>query len=207
MNIRTDIYAMNARRNMKNTGAVQRRAANRLASGHRINSAADDAAGLAISETMAAQIRGLRQAGNNVQDGMNLLYTMEGGMNEISAMLIRQRELIIQGLNDTNTEANRAQIQLEINQLTAEINSIANRVQYNTIYLLNVGGAAPSLSVNSSVNPINLDSSTSLWGVDDVGNNVLAMSLSGISFVINTTIGTFYSHGTFEFTPMPPTRP
>ena len=137
MVVRTNIFALNAHRNMKNVGAEQQRASNRLASGFRINSAADDAAGLAISETMRAQIRGLDQASRNAQDGQALINTAEGGMQEIQNMLQRIRELTVQAANDTNDDANRGQIAIEINQLLDEIDAMANRVEFNGMTLLN----------------------------------------------------------------------
>ena len=137
MVVRTNVFALNAHRNMKNVGAEQQRASNRLASGFRINSAADDAAGLAISETMRAQIRGLDQASRNAQDGQALINTAEGGMQEIQNMMQRIRELTVQAANDTNDVTNRRQISLEINQLMEEIDSMADRVEFNGMALLN----------------------------------------------------------------------
>ena len=136
MVVQTNIRSLNAHRNMKNTGAEQRRASNRLASGYRINSAADDAAGLAISESMRSQIRGLDQASRNAQDGQALINTAEGGMQEIQNMLQRIRELVVQAANDTNVEHNRAQIQLEIDNLLDEINGMSERVEFNSRQLL-----------------------------------------------------------------------
>ena len=136
MVVRTNVFALNAHRNMKNVGAEQQRASNRLASGFRINSAADDAAGLAISETMRAQIRGLDQASRNAQDGQALINTAEGGMQEIQNMLQRVRELTVQAANDTNVQLNRDQISLEIAQLFEEIDEMANRTQFNGMNLL-----------------------------------------------------------------------
>jgi flagellin len=138
MVVRTNIFALNAHRNLKNVGADQNRASNRLSSGFRINSAADDAAGLAISESMRAQIRGLDQASRNAQDGQALIQTAEGGMQEIQNMVQRIRELTVQAANDTNTEDNRNEhIALEIRNLLLEINDMANRVEYNGMVLLN----------------------------------------------------------------------
>ena len=136
MVVRTNINSLNAHRNMKNTGAQQRQASNRLSSGYRINSAADDAAGLAISETMRAQIRGLDQANRNTLDGIGLIQTAEGGMHEIGAMIHRMRELVVQAANDTNDLGNRKHIQLEIDQLTKEIDKMAHRVEFNGMRLL-----------------------------------------------------------------------
>ena len=136
MVVRTNVFAMNAHRNMKNVGLEQGKASNRLSSGFRINSAADDAAGLAISETMRAQIRGLDQASRNSQDAQALIQTAEGGMNEITNMLQRVRELTVQAANDTNVDNNREQIALEVNQLLSEIDEMAGRIEFNTRNLI-----------------------------------------------------------------------
>ena len=109
----------------------------RLSSGMRINRAADDAAGLAISEKMRGQIRGLKQATRNAQDGISLIQTAEGSLNETHAILQRMRELADQAANGTNTESDRLDIQKEIDQLTNEIDRIANTTEFNTQKLLN----------------------------------------------------------------------
>jgi len=139
MVVRTNVYSLNAHRNMKNVGLEQRRAANRLSSGFRINSAADDAAGLAISENMRAQIRGLDQASRNAQDGQAMILTTEGGLEEIGNIMHRVRELLVQASNDTNTQAQREMIEQEITQLGAEILSMQTRVEFNTNQVLNIG--------------------------------------------------------------------
>jgi flagellin len=135
--VNTNIEALNTHRNLKNVGVSSMKASGRLSSGLKINSAADDAAGLAISEKMRSQIRGLQKAERNVEDGISLVTTMEGGMAEIQGMLNRQRELIIQALNDTNTYDDRMNIQKELDELTDEISAMANRTEFNTIPLLN----------------------------------------------------------------------
>jgi flagellin len=127
---------------MKNVGAEQRQASNRLASGYRINSAADDAAGLAISETMRAQIRGLDQASRNTQDGQAMINTTEGGLQEVTNILQRVRELGVQAANDTNTLSQREMIREEMYQLHAEVNGMRTRVEFNTIAVLNVTDTA-----------------------------------------------------------------
>jgi len=108
----------------------------RLSSGMRINRAGDDAAGLAISEKMRGQIRGLKQAQRNAQDGISLIQTAEGALNEIHAILQRMRELAVQSSTDTNTYADRVEIQKEIDQLASEITRIAETTQFNTMELL-----------------------------------------------------------------------
>lgn len=110
---------------------------NKLSSGYQINQAADDAAGLSISEKMRAQIRGLNQAGENIQDGLSLINTAEGGIGQIqNPNLVRIRELIIQSANDTNTPEDRAKIQLEIDALKSGIDDIAEGTEFNTIKVL-----------------------------------------------------------------------
>ena len=109
----------------------------KLSSGFRINRAGDDAAGLAISEKMRGQIRGLKQAQRNAQDGISLIQTAEGALNETHAILQRMRELAVQAANDTNTEVDRSEIQKEINELIDEIDRIANQTQFNNKHLLN----------------------------------------------------------------------
>ena len=106
MVVRTNVFALNAHRNMKNVSAEQQRSSNRLASGFSINNAADDAAGLAISETMRAQIRGLDQVSRNAQDGQALIFTAEGGMQEIQNMMQRIRELTVQAAVSMVAQAN-----------------------------------------------------------------------------------------------------
>ena len=110
----------------------------KLSSGLRINRAGDDAAGLAISEKMRAQIRGLNQSTRNAQDGISLIQTAEGALNETHSILQRMRELAVQAANDTNESTDRKEIQNEINQLTSEVNRIANTTEFNTKKLLNV---------------------------------------------------------------------
>jgi len=135
---------------MKNVGLEQGRASNRLSSGFRINSAADDAAGLAISENMRAQIRGLDQASRNAQDGQAMLLTTEGGLEEIGNMLVRVRELMVQASNDTNTQDQRGLIEQEIGQLGREILSMQNRIEFNTNRVLAMGPAMTATVVTAS---------------------------------------------------------
>ena len=137
MVVNTNVLAINSHRAMKGVGAAQARASARLSSGLRINSAADDAAGLAISEKMRAQIRGLDQASRNAQDGISLVQTAEGGLQEVDNMIQRIRELVVQSANDTNEkDADRSKIDQEIQQLSDEITSMSTRVEFNKKVLL-----------------------------------------------------------------------
>ena len=144
MVVRTNIFALNAHRNLKNVGLDQVRASQRLSSGYRINTAADDAAGLAISETMRAQIRGLDQASRNAQDAQALITTTEGGLQEITNMIQRARELTVQASNDTQVSINRNQISYEIGHLAKEIAQMRTRVEFNTRQTLNMSVAGSS---------------------------------------------------------------
>ena len=139
--VRTNVLSLNAHRNLGMVGGQQARASQRLSSGFRINSAADDAAGLGISEKMRAQIRGLDQASRNAQDGISLIQTAEGALDTVNEILIRVRELVVQAANDTNVggagaQSDRLRIQDEIDQLMNEIDAIATRTEFNTRTLL-----------------------------------------------------------------------
>lgn len=136
MIINHNISALNAWRNLGINDSAMNKSLEKLSSGMRINRAADDAAGLAISEKMRGQIAGLNQAVRNAQDGISLIQTAEGALNETHAILQRMRELAVQSANDTNTNEDRTQIQAEITQLVSEINRIATTTQFNTQNLL-----------------------------------------------------------------------
>ena len=136
MRISHNVMALNTWRNLNETSGALSKTLERLSSGLRINRAADDAAGLAISEKMRAQIRGLNQAIRNAQDTISLIQTGEGALNEQHAILQRLRELAVQAGNDTTTTEDRQAIQDEVNQLIKELNRIANTTQFNTQRLL-----------------------------------------------------------------------
>ncbi len=136
MRINHNIAALNTYRQLTNANNAQMKSMEKLASGLRINRAGDDAAGLAISEKMRGQIRGLDMAAKNAQDGISLIQTAEGALNETHAILQRMRELAVQGANDTNVKADRDAIQEELNQLMSEIDRIAETTQFNTQNLL-----------------------------------------------------------------------
>ncbi len=138
MNVRinTNISALNAWKNLSVTGDLMAKSLEKLSSGYRINRAADDAAGLAISEKMRAQTSGLKQAARNAQDGISLIQTAEGALNETHAILQRMRELMVQAGNETNTDEDLEQIQSEMKQLIDEIDGISERTEFNTRELL-----------------------------------------------------------------------
>lgn len=136
MIINHNMASLNTYRQLSANNTNSSKSLEKLSSGLRINRAGDDAAGLAISEKMRGQIRGLDQAGRNAQDSISLIQTAEGALNETHSILQRMRELAVQSSNDTNTGVDRGEIQKEINQLTDEIDRIANTTEFNTQKLI-----------------------------------------------------------------------
>jgi flagellin len=139
MRINNNLMAMNTHRQLGLSNAAGAKSMSKLSSGYRINGAADDAAGLAISEKMRGQIRGLNQASRNSQDAISLIQTAEGALNETHSILQRMRELAVQSATDTNTAADRGEIQKEVDQLAEEITRIAENTEFNTRNLLGGG--------------------------------------------------------------------
>lgn len=179
MIINHNIPALNTyNRLVGNNSSVQKNM-EKLASGLRINRAGDDAAGLAISEKMRAQIRGLDMATKNAQDGISLIQTAEGALNEVHSILQRMRELAVQSANDTNTDKDRAELQKEVDQLAQEITRIANDTEFNTQNLLggdftgtfHIGankGQKISLTIGAiDANTLGVDDGTGSARVDD----------------------------------------
>jgi len=154
LRIATNISALNAQRQMGLTRLNLDRSLERLASGSRINQAGDDAAGLAISENLRAQVLGLKQARRNANDGISLIQVTEGGLNEVSNMLIRLRELSIQAASDTIGNTERQFIDREFQSLKQEIDRIANITQFNGIPLLNGRAGIFEIQVGTGNNPI-----------------------------------------------------
>jgi len=171
MVIQTNVLALNSHRNLRTVGNKQFNASAKLSSGYKINSAADDASGLAISEKMRAQIRGLDMAAKNSQDGISLIQTAEGGMQEIDNMVQRIRELVVQAANDTNDflTQDRKKLQDEIEQLTDAIDKMAGQVEFNAKKLL-----------DGSL----LDSSTKTQLLGEI-NSKLLMGVGGTAFTIS----------------------
>jgi flagellin len=147
--INTNIPALIAQRSLAKTSNEMSTALQRLSTGLRINSAKDDAAGLAISERMTSQIRGYNQAVRNAGDGISLAMTAEGGMDGITQSLQRMRELTVQALNYSNTDGDRAAIQLEVAQLKQEVDRVANQTKFNTKNLLDGSFTTASFQVGA----------------------------------------------------------
>ncbi|MES9792250.1 flagellin Hag [Priestia megaterium] len=140
MRINHNITALNTYRQYNTANNAQAKSMEKLSSGMRINNAADDAAGLAISEKMRGQIRGLDQASRNAQDGVSMIQTGEGALNETHSILQRVRELAVQSSSDTNTADDRAEIQKEVDDLVSEVDRISGDTEFNTQKLLNGEG-------------------------------------------------------------------
>src|SRR5690606_19033731 len=152
MRINNNIMAMNANRRLGINNTNTQKALEKLSSGYRINRAGDDAAGLSISEKMRAQIRGLNMASKNAQDGISLIQTAEGALNEVHEILQRMRELAIQAANDTNQTVDRKSIQDEVDQLAAEITRIAKNTEFNNKKLLDGSLANDALTFHIGAN-------------------------------------------------------
>jgi flagellin len=153
MRINHNISALNTYRQLTMNTTAGSKSLEKLSSGYRINRAGDDAAGLSISEKMRGQIRGLEQASRNAQDGISLIQTAEGALNETHAILQRMRELAVQASTDTNTLDDRKEIQKEINQLLEEIDRIADNTEFNTKKLINGDLAAKKAEAPASGDP------------------------------------------------------
>ena len=162
----------------------------RISTGYRINSAADDPAGLAISEKMRAQIRGLNMASKNIQDGISLVQTAEGALNETHAMIQRMRELAVQASNDTLTDSDRQQLDLEFQELKKEIQRLSKDTEFNTKTLLNGDYSTNGLKIQAGANAgqtielfindmgagaLGLDATTSIATRDDANNAISSM--------------------------------
>ena len=156
MRINHNISALKANTQLQRTNSALESSIERLSSGYRINRAADDAAGMAISQKMKTQIRGLDQASRNASDGISVIQTAEGALSEIGSMLQRMRELSVQAVNGTNTDEDRDAIQAEIEQLNQEIDRISETTEFNTKKLINGDVDRKSYSNNSKVDLISL---------------------------------------------------
>lgn len=196
MIVQHNMTALNANRQLGVSVNNVAKSTEKLSSGYRINRAGDDAAGLTISEKMRGQIRGLEQASRNAQDGVSLIQTAEGALNEIHSIVQRMRELTVQASNDTNVSTDRVAISKEIYALTSEITRIASQTEFNTMKLLNGNFKEKSLQVGANEKQllgISIDAmSASALGInfDDVakkiGDSSNTTKASNISALIST---------------------
>lgn len=173
LRIMTNVPALNAQKNLYSTGLSLNRSMARLASGQRINQASDDAAGLAISENLKGQIRGLRQANRNANDGISLVQVAEGTLNEVSNMLIRLRELGVQAASDTIGDTERKFVNVEYQQLKSEIQRVTESTNFNGYDLLNGTGGMLDIQVGVNNDPfkdrISFDSGAANSTLDALG--------------------------------------
>lgn len=190
MIINHNITALNTHRQLSTNTAATSKSIEKLSSGLRINRAGDDAAGLAISEKMRGQIRGLEMGSKNAQDGISLIQTAEGALNETHSILQRMRELAVQASNDTNTGTDRGEIQKEINQLTAEVDRIGNATEFNTKKLLNGGASVTGTVTGANAASLSIVAGTGDTGVGALGSNITAATIATAD-TIATTVVTF----------------
>ena len=154
LRINTNVASLNAQRNLRGTRLSMNKSLEKLSSGQRINRAGDDAAGLAISENLKAQVRGLKQAERNAEDGISLVQIAEGALSEVSNILIRLRELGVQAASDTIGATERKFLNVEFEQLTSEVDRIANSTEFNRVPLLNGTGAVFDIQIGTRNDPI-----------------------------------------------------
>ncbi len=176
MVVQHNLTAMNSNRMLGITTSVQAKSTEKLSSGYRINRAADDAAGLAISEKMRRQIKGLTQASTNAQDGISCVQTAEGALAEVHDMLQRMNELAVQAANGTQTSADRSYINSEIQALTSEIDRVASTTTFNEQNLLNGSFKDKGLQVGAEANQV---ISFSISGMSSAGIGITGISVGG----------------------------
>ncbi len=177
LRVNTNVEAFNAHRNLSQTSMALSKSMEKLSSGLRINRAADDAAGLSISEGMRAQIRGTAQASRNAQDGISMVQTAEGALNEMHSILQRVRELAIQFSNGTLSTTDQAKITAEVAQLTAELVRIRDTSTFNSINLFGASGAGTTVTIQVGANQ-NLDAASN---TNRIGVTLTTLSFSTIS--------------------------
>jgi flagellin len=193
LRIQNNVEALGAHRHLTRTSTGIAQAMERLSSGFRINRAADDAAGLAISERMRAQTRGLAQTSRNIQDGVSLVQTAEGNLDEVHAMLQRVRELAVQYKNGTLSTSDQAAIQTEVNQLASEIERVGTSAKFNGITLLAASGTVTfQVGVNDSdvitVSTISLGASVGSFSTVSAANaiSVIDAAITAVSSARST---------------------
>ena len=182
MVVQHNLTAMNSNRMLGITTGAQAKATEKLSSGYKINRAADDAAGLAISEKMRKQIRGLTQASSNAQDGISAVQTAEGALTEVHDMLQRMNELAVKAANGTMSESDRAAIQSEVDQLVTEIDRVSNTTKFNETYLLkgSNGGTAGKLKYTAATQAMNAAGVSSQINFD-TKTGIASLSLNTLS--------------------------
>ena len=186
MVVQHNLQAANTNRQLGITTGAQAKSTEKLSSGYRINRAGDDAAGLAISEKMRAQVRGLDKASTNAQNAISAIQTAEGALNETHSILQRMNELATQAANDTNTSTDRNQIQLEMDQLVSEIDRIQSTTQFNTQNLLDGSFTSKNLQVGA------LSGQSITLNISNM--NASSLGVSGVSVSSFSSAGTAMSN-------------
>ena len=189
LTVYTNVASLNAQRSLATSGAELKTAMERLSSGKKINSAADDAAGFAIAERMTAQIRGLNMATKNANDGLSMLAVIENATNDVTDMLHRMRELAVQASNDTNSSEDLGYLNAEVTQLKAEITRIAEDTKYNGTAYLNGGatGVTGKFQVGTEANQT---ISFTIKAVDAASIGSTATKISAIDLSTSANAGT-----------------
>ncbi len=210
LRINTNVASLNAQRNLSTTRLAMDKTLQKLSSGQRINRAGDDAAGLAISENLKAQIKGLGQAQRNAEDGISLVQIAEGALTEVSNILIRLRELSVQAASDTIGSTERKFLNVEFEQLTQEVDRIANSTEFNRVPLLNGTGAVFDIQIGTRNSPITdrltFDASSADVNVAALGLNLASVadkisaqnSLSAIDQAIVSVSGIRADFGAYK---------
>ncbi len=180
LRINTNTASLNAQRNLFGTKQALDKSLEKLSSGYRINRAGDDAAGLAISENLRAQIRGLKQANRNAQDGISLIQVAEGGLNEVSSILIRLRELAVQAASDTIGPVERQFLNVEYDQLVSEIDRIADGTEFNGTPLLSGTGSILDFQIGTRNDP-NIDRLSFDASKADSNSAALGVNLTSVA--------------------------
>jgi flagellin len=179
LRINTNVASINAQRSLRQTRLSLDKSLERLSSGSRINRAGDDAAGLAISESLKAQIRGMKQAERNAQDGISMVQVAEGGLTEISNIMIRLRELSVQAASDTIGATERRFLNVEYSALISEVDRISNSTEFNRVPLLNGGGGVIDIQVGTQNNPT-IDRITFDPSATNVSSTALGLNLTSV---------------------------
>ena len=180
LRINTNVASLNAQRNLRGTRLAMEKTLEKLSSGQRINRAGDDAASLAISENLKAQIRGLVQSSRNAEDGISLVQIAEGNLSEVSNILIRLRQLAVQAASDTIGGTERKFLNVEFEQLTSEIDRIANSTEFNRVPLLNGTGAVFDIQIGTRNDPVS-DRLTFDASSADVNVAALGLNLASVA--------------------------
>jgi flagellin len=179
LRINTNVPSINAQRSLRITRMSLDKSLERLSSGSRINRAGDDAAGLAISESLRAQIRGMKQAERNAQDGISMVQVAEGGLTEVTNILVRLRELAVQAASDTIGPSERRFLNVEYEALLSEVDRISNSTEFNRVPLLNGAGGIIDIQVGTGNNP-STDRITFDPSATNVGATALGINLTNV---------------------------